>query len=153
MQSHLPRMHKFFTCEIQCQFVDILLKRLKQMIVAIHHTFVQLLFEHRSKASGRRCQGQCLCRASKPSKPVALLDSTYVSIGWILSSIGGSSSIRIVPKTSSTSSQHNYTILFVVCVIDIRKTAHFFWFNGNLQSTHELLRFKVSTLAGDCCSG
>ena len=29
------------------------------MIGAIHQTFVQLPFEHRNKAIGRRCRGQC----------------------------------------------------------------------------------------------
>ena len=44
-----------------------------------------------------------LCRASKPLKSVALSDSANVSIGWIPSSIGGSSFevVKACPSTSS----------------------------------------------------
>ena len=47
--------------------------------------------------------GTVLCRASKPLKSVALSDSTNVTIGWILSSTGGSSSevVEACPLTSS----------------------------------------------------
>ena len=58
-----------------------------------------------------------LCRTSKPLKPGALSASANVSISWILSSIGGSSSIRIVSKTStSTSIISQYSLLFASSV-------------------------------------
>ena len=37
MQSHLLRMHEFFTLDIQCQFVNVLLKRLEQPSQFIVH--------------------------------------------------------------------------------------------------------------------
>ena len=37
MQSHLPRMHEFFTLDIQCQFVNVSLKCLKQSSQFIMH--------------------------------------------------------------------------------------------------------------------
>ena len=33
MQSHLPRMHEFFKLDIQCQFVNVSLKRSSPFIV------------------------------------------------------------------------------------------------------------------------
>ena len=82
MQSHLTRMHDFFTLDILCQFVNISLKCLKRPLTS------------RTR----------LCRASRPLKSVALSYSTNVYIGWIQSSIGGSSSLRIDSITSSTPS-------------------------------------------------
>ena len=37
MQSHLPRMHEFFMLDIRCQFVNVLLKGLKQLLQFIIH--------------------------------------------------------------------------------------------------------------------
>ena len=39
MQSHLPRMHEFFTIIIQCQFINVPLKHLKQSLQFIIHMF------------------------------------------------------------------------------------------------------------------
>ena len=58
------------------------------MIVAAHHKSVQLPFEHRSNAIARQCRGLCCVELQKPLKSIALPDSTNVSKGWILSSIG-----------------------------------------------------------------
>ena len=71
---------------------------MSQTVVIVHHTFVQLPFEHRSKAIGHRCQG-----ASKPLESVARSDSRIVSIGWMWSLIGGLSSevVETCPSTSS----------------------------------------------------
>ena len=70
---------------------------MSQTVITVHRTFVQLPFEHRSKAIGRRCQG-----APEPLKSAAHLDSSTVSIGWVWSSIGGSSSevVEACPSTS-----------------------------------------------------
>ena len=37
MQSDLPRMHEFFRTDIQCQFVNVSLKRLKWLLQFIIH--------------------------------------------------------------------------------------------------------------------
>ena len=37
MQSHLPRMHDFFTLDIQYQFINVSLKRLKRSLQFIIH--------------------------------------------------------------------------------------------------------------------
>ena len=55
MHSHLPRMQESLKLDVQCQIVNIFAET-SQRIVAIHHTSVQLMFEHRSKAIDRRCR-------------------------------------------------------------------------------------------------
>ena len=88
MHSYLPWMHEFCTLDIHCRFVNISLKHLKRSSQFIIH-LSSFPFEHWSKATSCWCQEQ-------QSFKVALSDSTNVSIGSISSSIGGSSSIRII---------------------------------------------------------
>ena len=68
---------------------------MSQTIVTIHHTSVQLRLNIGAKQLIVDVNDR---RTSKPLKSVALSDSTNVSIGWISSSIGGSS-IRIISIT------------------------------------------------------
>jgi len=39
-----------------------------QTVVVVHHTFVQLPFEHRSQATRCRCRGQCYVQRFKAFK-------------------------------------------------------------------------------------
>ena len=95
MQSHMPWMHDFFTLDIHFQFVNVSLKHLKRSSQFIIH-----LFSFRLNIGAKQLVIDVKDnRASKPLKSVALSNSTNVSIGWISSSIGGSSSIRIVSIT------------------------------------------------------
>ena len=95
MQSHLPWMHVIFMFDIHCQFVNISLKRLKPSSQFIIH-----LSNFRLNIGAKQLVIDVKdTRVSKPLKSVALPDSANASIGWIPSSIGGSSPIRIVSLT------------------------------------------------------
>ena len=85
-------MHELFTLNIHCQFVNVSLKRLKRSSQSIIH----LSSFHLNIGAKQLVIDVENIIASKPLKSVALSDSTNVSIGWISSSIGGSSSILIV---------------------------------------------------------
>ena len=92
MQSNLSQMHEFCMLDIRCRFVNVSLKRLKRSSQFIIH-----MSSFRSNIGAKQLVVNVKdSRASKSLKLVALSDSANVSIGWISSSIGGSSSIRIV---------------------------------------------------------
>ena len=81
-------MHEFFTLDIHCQFVSVSLKCLKRSSEFIIH-----LSNFRLNVGAKQLVVDVkVSRASKPLKLVALSYSANVSIGWILSLIGGSSS-------------------------------------------------------------
>ena len=92
----------FFTLDIQCQIFNVSLKHLKRLSRFIIH---MINFSLNIGAKNWSSMSKIvLCRVSKPLKLVTLSNSTNVSIGYISSSIGGSSLICIISRTSSTSS-------------------------------------------------
>ena len=59
MQSHLPRMHAFFTLDIQCQVVNVSLQRLKRLAQFIIHLSNSYLNVEAKQLVVDRCRGQC----------------------------------------------------------------------------------------------
>ena len=119
MQSHLQQMHElFFTFDIQCQFVNGFVE-MSQTVVVVHHTFVQLPFKTSEQSDWSSMSRTVLHRVSKPLKWRALSSSANVSIGWTSSSINGSSSVRIVSITLSTSSniRTRDSLMFVTFIL------------------------------------
>ena len=119
MQSHLSRMHEFFTLDIQCLFVNVPLKRLKRPsshnssynYSASIWTSEQICWSSMSRIM--------LCRASKPLKSVTLFrfHKFLGRLDFVIDRWFSSNSHRFQNFISVL--QHNITIIiFVVCVIN-----------------------------------
>ena len=103
-------MHNIDTLDIQCQFVNVSNNCCSSLYKCSGSVWIS---EQRNKLSISRI---VLCTTSKPLKSVALSNVANVSIGWILSLIGGPYSIRIISKISSTSSNitTQYSSMFFI---------------------------------------
>ena len=87
------------------------------MIVATHHTYAQLLFEHRSKSIGCWCRAQCCVKlqslwshyTSRCNNFLGKLD--FVTDRWFFFNLHCFQKFLNILK-------HTNTIFFIVCVIE-----------------------------------
>ena len=104
-----------------------------QAIIVIHHTYVQLPFQHRNKVIGRGCRGQRCVELQSPLKSIAQLTKCLCRLDFV------TSSIRVGFHNFIDVLQHNNTI-FLRCLrhwyLKIRSSVMVRWKSAKYAHTN-----------------